>query len=73
MPQNALRSTGARSLRVDLWRIDGPFAVGTKGKSKPPSSRPLRFTLVAVEPDERFASEVKMPGGRLAAISGGRG
>ena len=50
---------------VEWSHIDGPFAVGTTGKSKPPRSRPLRFTLVAVEPDERFATEVKMPGGRL--------
>jgi hypothetical protein len=50
---------------VEWSRIDGPFAVGTKGKSKPPGFRPLRFTLVTVEPNERFASEVKMPGVRM--------
>jgi hypothetical protein len=50
---------------VEWSRIDGPFAVGTTGKSKPPGSRPLGFTLVTVEPDERFASEVNLPGGRL--------
>ena len=65
-----------RHLDVDRWcewskhgvewsHLDGPFAVGSKGKSKPPGSRPLRFKLVTVEPNERFASEVKMPGGRL--------
>jgi hypothetical protein len=50
---------------VEWSRIDGPFEVGTKGKSKPPGSRPLTFRLVAVEPDALFASEVKMPGARL--------
>ena len=35
---------------VEWSRIDGPFAVGTKGKSKPPGSRALAFRLVAVEP-----------------------
>ena len=50
---------------VEWSRIDGPFAVGTKGTSKPPSSLRLRFKLVAVEPDALFASEVKLPGGRL--------
>jgi hypothetical protein len=50
---------------VEWSRIDGPFEVGTKGKSKPPGSPALRFKLVAVEPDEMFASEVRLPGGRL--------
>jgi polyketide cyclase/dehydrase/lipid transport protein len=50
---------------VEWSRIDGPFEVGTKGKSKPPGSRPLRFRLVAVEPDAFFASEATLPGGRL--------
>jgi len=50
---------------VEWSRIDGPFAVGTKGKSKPPGSPALAFKLVAVEPDELFASEVRMPGARL--------
>jgi len=52
-------------LGVEWSRIDGPFEVGTKGKSKPPGSRALRFRLVAVEPDAFFASEGKLPGGRL--------
>jgi hypothetical protein len=50
---------------VEWSRIDGPFEVGTKGKSKPPGSRALTFRLVAVEPDKLFASEVKLPGARL--------
>jgi hypothetical protein len=52
-------------LGVEWSRIDGPFQVGTKGKSKPPGSPALRFRLVAVEPDEMFASEVRLFGGRL--------
>ncbi len=50
---------------VQWSRIDGPFEVGTKGKSKPPGSPALSFRLVAVEPDSEFASEVRMPGARL--------
>jgi hypothetical protein len=50
---------------VEWSRIDGPFEPGTKGKSKPPGSPALRFRLVAVVPDEMFASEVRLPGGRL--------
>jgi polyketide cyclase/dehydrase/lipid transport protein len=50
---------------VEWSRIDGPFEVGTKGKSKPPGSPTLRFQLVAVEPDSTFVSEARMPGARL--------
>src|SRR2546423_1591153 len=50
---------------VEWSRLDGPFEVGTKGKSKPPKSRALTFRLVAVEPDKLFASQVKLPGARL--------
>jgi len=52
-------------LGVEWSRIDGPFEVGTKGQSKPPGSPALRFRLVAVEPEAFFASEAKLPGGRL--------
>ena len=50
---------------VEWSRIDGPFEVGAKGKSKAPGLRAASFELVAVEPDAFFASEVKLPGGRL--------
>jgi Polyketide cyclase / dehydrase and lipid transport len=50
---------------VEWSHIEGPFAVGTSGKSKPPKSPAMKFTLVVVEPDEFFASEAKMPGVRL--------
>jgi Polyketide cyclase / dehydrase and lipid transport len=50
---------------VEWSRIDGPFEVGTKGKSKPPGSPALAFKLVTVEPDVSFASEVRLPGARL--------
>ena len=50
---------------VEWSRLDGPFEVGTKGKSKAPGMPTATFRLVAVEPDGRFVSEVRMPGGRL--------
>ena len=50
---------------VEWSRLDGPFEVGTKGKSKPPGSPALTFRLVAVAPDELFASEITLPGARL--------
>lgn len=54
------------SRRGVVWsRIDGPFAVGTKGKSKPPGLPAGRFRLVAVEPNALFASETRLPGARL--------
>ena len=50
---------------VEWSRIDGRFEVGTRGKSKPPGSPPLRFELVAVEPDASFSSEARLPGVQL--------
>src|SRR3954468_22830391 len=50
---------------VEWSRIDGPFEVGTKGKSKPPGSPPLKFELVAVDPDASFVSEARLPGASL--------
>jgi Polyketide cyclase / dehydrase and lipid transport len=60
---------------VDEWRewskgvekssLDGPFKAGTKGTSKPPNMPKGRFQLVAVEPEQGFTSEIKLPGGTL--------
>jgi Polyketide cyclase / dehydrase and lipid transport len=50
---------------VEWSRVDGPFEVGTKGKSKPPGSPALRFQLVTVEPDATFVSEARLPGARM--------
>jgi hypothetical protein len=49
-----------------VWsRLDGPFEVGTKGRSKPPGMPSGSFRLVAVEPDNLFASETRLPGAQL--------
>ena len=59
-------STGATGLsKVSSGRVSTAFQIGTKGMSKAPGSRALAFTLVTVEPDACFASEVKLPGARL--------
>src|SRR5436190_324140 len=50
---------------VERSRLDGPFEVGTKGKSKAPGMPTATSRLVTVEPDARFVSEVRMPGARL--------
>jgi Polyketide cyclase / dehydrase and lipid transport len=50
---------------VEWSRIDGPFEVGTKGRSKAPGSRALAFTLIRVQQDSEFASQVRLPGARL--------
>jgi hypothetical protein len=50
---------------VEWSRLDGPFEVGTKGKSKPPGLPAGRFRLVVVEPERMFATETRLPGARL--------
>lgn len=50
---------------VEWSRLDGPFEVGTKGKSKPPGFPAGRFRLIAVDPEARFVSESRLPGARL--------
>jgi polyketide cyclase/dehydrase/lipid transport protein len=50
---------------VEWSRLDGPFEVGAKGKSKPPGSPTLRFRVVAVEPRVMFATRVRFPGAGL--------
>src|SRR5437773_8453060 len=49
-----------------VWsRLDGPFEVGTKGRSKPPGLPAGRFRLVVVDPERMFATEMRLPGARL--------
>jgi hypothetical protein len=50
---------------VEWSRLDGAFEVGGTGKSKAPGMPAAKFRLLAVEPDARFVSEVRLPGGRL--------
>lgn len=50
---------------VEWSRLDGPFEVGAKGKSKPPGSPALRFRVTAVEPQVMFATKVRLPGAVL--------
>jgi uncharacterized protein YndB with AHSA1/START domain len=50
---------------VEWSSIEGPFEVGTTGKSKPPGSRPLKFELVDIKPDRLFVSEARLPGAHL--------
>ena len=51
---------------VEWSRLDGPFEVGTTGKSKPPGRLPAgSFRLDAVVPEQMFGSETKLPGARL--------
>jgi hypothetical protein len=50
---------------VEWSRLDGPLEVGTKGKSKPPGSPALRFRIIAVERNVKFATKVRLPGAGL--------
>lgn len=66
----------ARYVDVDHWRewspkgvekssIEGDFEAGTKGRSKAPNLPEGKFELVEVEPETRFVSKAKLPGGSL--------
>lgn len=46
-------------------RIDGPFAVGTKGWVKPKGAPSGPFTITAVEPGRSWTSEAGIPFGKL--------
>ena len=50
---------------VERSSIDGDFEVGTKGKSKAPGLPEGKFELIVVEPQQRFVSKAKLPGGTL--------
>jgi hypothetical protein len=49
----------------DQARIDGEFAVGTTGWVKQKGNPAAVFTLTEVVPERRWASECKLPGGKL--------
>jgi hypothetical protein len=50
---------------IEWARLDGPFQVGAKGKSKARGAPAARFRLVRVEPNAVFASTTWLPGARL--------
>jgi hypothetical protein len=49
---------------IEWARLDGPFQVGAKGKSKARGAPVGRFRLVRVEPNAVFASTTWLPGAR---------
>src|SRR5215208_3418947 len=50
---------------VEWARLDGPFEPGTTGEIKAPGAPKSAFMLVEVYPERAFATEAKMPGGRM--------
>lgn len=50
---------------VEKSSIEGEFEVGSEVTSKPPSLPRSRFELIEVEPERRFVSKGKIPGGTL--------
>jgi hypothetical protein len=50
---------------IQWARLDGPFQVGAKGRSKARGAPAARFRLVRVEPNAEFASTTWLPGARL--------
>ena len=47
-------------------RLDGPFAAGTKGWSKPKGGPAANWTITKVEQERFWSSESPMPGGKIA-------
>jgi hypothetical protein len=50
---------------VEESDLDGEFEVGSKGTIKAPQLFRTRFELVEVEPERRFDSKAKVPGGTI--------
>jgi hypothetical protein len=50
---------------VEESSIEGEFEVGSHVISKPPNLPRSRFELIEVEPERRFATKSKIPGGTL--------
>jgi polyketide cyclase/dehydrase/lipid transport protein len=50
-------------------RLDGPFAAGTTGWSKPNGGPAATWTLTEVVEQRRWASECALPGGKLSGVS----
>jgi hypothetical protein len=47
---------------VEWASLDGPFAAGTRGQTKPVGAPPTHWTLVEVEPGRRAVIELAAPG-----------
>lgn len=45
--------------------LEGEFEAGGKGTTKPPNLPRTRFELIEVEPERRFVSQSKLPGGTM--------
>jgi hypothetical protein len=50
-------------------RLDGPFAVGTTGWSKPHGGPGTTWVLTEVVEQRRWSSECPLPGGKLAGTT----
>ncbi len=50
---------------VEWIRLNGPFAVGTKGMTKTPGQEPQHWSIVALETEEFATIEIELPGATL--------
>jgi hypothetical protein len=50
-------------------RLDGPFAPGTRGWSRPNGGPAATWTLTEVVDRTRWASECPLPGGKLSGVN----
>jgi hypothetical protein len=53
---------------VEWASLDGPFAAGTRGQTKPVGAAPTQWTLVEVEPARRAVIELAAPGAILRFV-----
>lgn len=52
-------------LDIEWARLDGPVAVGSRGRLKPKGGPAVRFSLESVVPDREFVNVSYLPGARL--------
>ncbi|BFU45652.1 hypothetical protein KRMM14A1004_38890 [Krasilnikovia sp. MM14-A1004] len=50
-------------------RLDGPFATGTTGWSKPHGAPAATWTITEVVPGRRWGSTCGLPGGRISGVN----
>ena len=47
---------------VEFVKLDGPFAAGTKGTTKPVGQGPTEWQLIEVDPERRATIDITLPG-----------
>lgn len=50
---------------VEWIRLDGPFAVGSKGMTKTPGQEPQHWKITQLEPEQSATIDIELPGATL--------